>query len=198
MDRYTACATRRISGAQVRPDWFFAATFAVVLACAPAIGAETTKVPAQARATSAVELYDLYKGKTWQWADGAGRFHDNGRIFQAWSGHDADASWAEGRWTVTNNGQLCPRAVWHGSTGSFSNKTCFRHKIHNGTVYQKKEPSGAWYVFKHASPDQDDEYGKLVEEDTVSAKVMTYRPMAQATPTPKFAPLPTPAPAGAY
>lgn len=53
-------------------------------------------------------------------------------------------------------------------------------------------------MFKHAVPDKDDEYGKLVEQDTVSAKVMANRPVAQAVLTPEHAPLPTAAPAGAY
>jgi hypothetical protein len=159
--------------------------------------AEPSAVPAQARVMTALELHDLYRDKTWQWSDGAGRFQEEGRIFRAWSGNGANASWAEGRWTLTNDGQLCLRAIWHSPGGSSPKKTCFRHKLHDGTVYQKKEPSGAWYVFKHAAPDKDDEYVKLVEQDTVSAKVMAYRPVAQEMTTPKTVPLPTPAPVGA-
>ncbi|WP_260855255.1 DUF995 domain-containing protein [Mesorhizobium amorphae] len=159
--------------------------------------AEPSAVPAQARVMTALELHDLYRDKTWQWSDGAGRFQEEGRIFRAWSGNGANASWAEGRWTLTNDGQLCLRAVWHSPGGSSPKKTCFRHKLHDGTVYQKKEPSGAWYVFKHAAPGKDDEYVKLVEQDTVSAKVMAYRPVAQEMTTPKNVPLPTPAPVGA-
>ncbi len=159
--------------------------------------AEPSAVPARARVMTALELHDLYRDKTWQWSDGAGRFQEEGRIFRAWSGNGANASWAEGRWTLTNDGQLCLRAVWHSPGGSSPKKTCFRHKLHDGTVYQKKEPSGAWYVFKHAAPGKDDEYVKLVEQDTVSAKVMAYRPVAQEMTTPKNVPLPTPAPVGA-
>lgn len=175
-----------------------AAALGLVLCGGPALAAEAITVPAQARAMTALELHDLYRDKTWQWSDGAGRFQEKGRIFRAWSGNDANAGWAEGRWILTDDGQLCLRAVWHGPKGSFPNKTCFRHMIHDGTIYQKKEPSGAWYVFKHAVPGTDDEYGKLVAQDTVSAKVMAYRPVAQATTTPKFAPLPTRAPVGAF
>ncbi|MFD9900785.1 DUF995 domain-containing protein [Mesorhizobium sp. NPDC059025] len=175
------------------------AAFGLALCCGTATSAaEPGALPAQARAMTALELYDLYRDKTWQWSDGAGRFQEEGRIFRAWSGNGANASWAEGRWTLTNDGQLCLRAVWHGSSGSSPNKTCFRHMVHDGTVYQKKEPSGGWYVFRHTAPDKDDEYGKLVKQDTVSAKVMAYRPVAQATETPKFAPLPTRAPVGAF
>lgn len=169
----------------------------LALGYGPAFAAEAVAVPAQARAMTALELHDLYRDKTWQWGDGAGRFQEEGRIFRAWSGNGAKASWAVGRWTLTNDGQLCLRAVWHSPGGSSPNKTCFRHMFHDGTVYQKKEPSGAWYVFKHAALDKDDEYRKLVTQDTVSAKVQASRPVAQATTTPKTVPLPTPAPVGA-
>lgn len=181
-----------------RTRLFMVAALGPALCGGSTFAAETVAVPAQARVMTALELFDLYRDKTWQWSDGAGRFQEKGRIFRAWSGKATDASWAEGRWTLTNDGQLCLRAVWHSPDGSSPNKTCFRHRLHEGTVYQKKEPSGAWYVFKHAVPDKDDEYGKLVEQDTVSAKVMVYRPVAQATTTPKFAPLPTRAPVGAF
>lgn len=170
----------------------------IAMGTSPSRADETVVVPAQARVMTALDLYDLYRGKTWQWPDGAGRMLDRGRVFKAWSGTGANASWAEGRWILTNDGQMCMRAVWHGPSGSSPDKTCFRHKIDEGTIYQKKEPSGAWYVFKHAVPDKDDEFGKLVEQDTVSAKVMASRPVAQAEPTPEHAPLPTEAPAGAF
>lgn len=169
----------------------------LALGCGPAFAAEAVVVPVQARAMTALELHDLYRDKTWQWGDGAGRFQEEGRIFRAWSGSGPKASWAVGRWTLTNDGQLCLRAVWHSPGGSSPNKTCFRHMFHDGTVYQKKEPSGAWYVFKHAALDKDDEYRKLVTQDTVSAKVQANRPVAQATATPQSVPLPTPAPVGA-
>jgi len=174
------------------------AGFGIAMYCGSARAEEPVVVPAQARTMTALDLYDLYRDKTWQWPDGAGRMQDRGRLFRAWSGTGDNASWAEGRWVLTNDGQMCLRAVWHGPTGASPDKTCFRHKIDEGTIYQKKEPSGAWYVFKHAVPDKDDEYGKLVEQDTVSAKVMANRPVAQAVLTPEHAPLPTTAPAGAY
>jgi hypothetical protein len=39
------------------------------------------------------------------------------------------------------------------------------------TIYQRREPSGEWYVFKHAKPAAGDEFSKLVREDLVSAEL---------------------------
>ncbi|TJW47368.1 MAG: DUF995 domain-containing protein, partial [Mesorhizobium sp.] len=52
-----------------------------------------------------------------------------------------------------------------------SNKTCFSHKKLGDTVYQKREPSGAWYVFKHGAAADNDEFNKLVSQDLVSSNL---------------------------
>ena len=117
---------------------------------------------------TSVELYMLYRDKSWQWADGAGRMQSDGRRFTAWAGSAEMSTWAEGRWTVTDRGRLCLKAQWHSSSGVYPNKTCFSHKRRGDTVYQKKEPSGAWYVFKNSSP-ASGEISKLVSQDLVSS-----------------------------
>ena len=130
---------------------------------------------AQARPMTAVELYFLYRDKTWTWADGAGRFDDEGRRFTAMARTGKKTTWAQGRWTVTDDGRLCLNADWHTASGVNFNKTCFSHKSDNGTIYQRKEPSGSWYVFKHALPAQGDEFLKLVSENLVSPDLATTK-----------------------
>jgi hypothetical protein len=137
--------------------------------------AETAAPYQTMRPMTAVELHRLYRDRTWQWTDGAGLCQDQGRIFKAWSGSGADASWAEGRWIVTNSGRLCLKAKWHGKAGAASSSTCFSHRTDGRTIYQKKEPSGDWYVFKHAEPQPGDEFTKLVREDLVSTKLEALR-----------------------
>jgi hypothetical protein len=70
---------------------------------------------------------------------------------------------------------LCLKARWHSSTGVAPNRTCFSHRKLGDTVYQKREPSGAWYVFKHASPQDGDEFSKLVAKDLVSRDLERIR-----------------------
>nr|WP_245455206.1 DUF995 domain-containing protein [Mesorhizobium sp. M9A.F.Ca.ET.002.03.1.2] len=124
--------------------------------------------PPKARAMTSAELYMLYRDKSWQWTDGAGRMQAEGRRFSAWAGSGEKAAWAEGRWTVADNGRLCFKAQWHSSSGVAANRTCFSHRELGETIYQKREPSGDWYVFKHAAPATEDEFSKLVSQDLVT------------------------------
>ena len=153
----------------------------VVAAClsatlvGPSSAGEANIPSADARPMSAPELYLLFRDKTWVWSDGAGRFDDEGRHFTARSGTGNTTAWAQGRWTVTDDGRLCLNAEWHMVSGVHANKTCFRHKRNGGTIYQKKEPSGAWYIFKHSVPTENDEFKKLVAENLVSPDLATIK-----------------------
>lgn len=137
--------------------------------------AEETIVPEGARPMTGVELHALYRDKSWRWPDGAARMQDDGRVLQAWSGSGEDAAWAEGRWIVTNSGRLCLQADWHSREDTFDDRTCFRHMTDGETIFQRKEPSGEWYIFRHAEPQEDDEFAKLVREDLVSANLEALR-----------------------
>ncbi|WP_159587469.1 DUF995 domain-containing protein [Chelativorans xinjiangense] len=127
--------------------------------------------PEDARAMTGVELYMLYRNKSWKWEHGAGRMEDEGRAFKAWSESGDSQVWATGRWIVTDQGLFCMKADWHTPTGTYANKTCFKHRISDLTIYQKREPSGDWYVFRHTVPKDSDEFAKLVSEDLVSSKL---------------------------
>ena len=124
----------------------------------------------------ASELFALYRDKSWQWADGAGRMDATDRQFTAWVDGDKGKSWAEGRWLVTDAGRMCLKANWHSDQGVFPGRTCFSHRIGDGTIYQKREPDGQWYVFRHANSREDDEAKKLVSEDLVSSRIDSLRP----------------------
>lgn len=138
----------------------------------PVVGhAKDDQPPAQARAMTAAELHALYAGKSWQWPDGAGLMEVEERRFSAISGSGEQSTWAVGRWSVTDAGRLCLIADWHSKTGVYPDRTCFLHVIDNDTIYQRKEPSGGWYIFKHARPEAGDEFKKLVREDLVSAEL---------------------------
>ncbi|MDC7746185.1 DUF995 domain-containing protein [Rhizobium binxianense] len=119
---------------------------------------------------SAYELYRIYGDKTWTWDTGGGRFFDEGRRFVAWTDNKGKQSFAEGRWVVDDLGQLCMRATWTNAEGAARASTCFGHRKIGNTIYQRRQPDGNWYVFRHASVRGDDEFRKLVPMDTVSAK----------------------------
>jgi hypothetical protein len=149
---------------------------AILISAGPAqASGESPLPPADAQAMTGYELFMLYRDKTWQWGDGAGRLESDGRRFTAWAGSGDSATWAEGRWIVTNRGRLCLEAEWHSPAGVHPARTCFSHKRHGDTIYQKREPSQAWYVFKHAVSAQGDEFGKLVSQDLVSPGLETIR-----------------------
>lgn len=151
----------------------FGAALSASLLSFPSIGnaREGASPPAQARPMTAAELYTLFGGKSWQWPDGAGLMETEDRRFSAIAGSGKQSSWAVGRWSVTDGGRLCLIADWHSRAGTHANRTCFRHMIDNGTIYQRKEPAGGWYVFKHAQTKAGDEFKKLVRADLVSAEL---------------------------
>ncbi|MEI5680676.1 DUF995 domain-containing protein [Mesorhizobium sp. CCNWLW179-1] len=128
-------------------------------------------LPVEARTMTAVEIHEVYKNKTWRWENGAGRMEDAGRQFNAWADGEKGKSWAEGRWVITNTGLMCLKATWHSRSGAFPAKACFAHMIHDGTVFQKRESDGGWYIFRHANPQKDDEASKLVAVDLVSERL---------------------------
>ncbi|SCB58054.1 Protein of unknown function [Rhizobium aethiopicum] len=119
---------------------------------------------------SAYELYRIYGDRTWTWDTGGGRFFEDGRRFVAWVNDKGKQSFAEGKWVVDDLGQLCMRATWTNAEGAARASTCFGHRKIGNTIYQRRQPNGNWYVFRHASARQDDEFRKLVSTDTVSAK----------------------------
>ncbi|TIX90856.1 DUF995 domain-containing protein [Rhizobium sp. P44RR-XXIV] len=137
--------------------------------------ATDVKLPEGARPMTANELYILYRDKTWSWPDGAGRTQDADRRFSAWVDGAKGQSWAEGRWTVTDAGRLCFNAIWHATSGQFPAKTCFLHQIHDGTVYQRREAGGAWFVFRHPTINNTDEAAKLIADDLVSQRLAALK-----------------------
>ena len=152
------------------------------------VWADGITLPDNSRPMTSVQLYMLYRNRSWKWADGAGLMEDEGRAFTAWSGTGKKATWATGRWIVTDEGRLCLKADWHTPTGTWPNKTCFSHRISGGTIYQRREPSGDWYIFRHAKPMSGDEFGKLVKEDLVSSKLHALEAPTKAKPIPEAAP----------
>lgn len=137
----------------------------------PVHAATTTTLPDGARPMTAVELYTLYHDKSWRWPDGAGRMQNIDRRFSAWVDGTGGQSWAEGRWAVTDNGRLCLDATWHAANGQFPAKTCFVHRILDGTIYQKRETGGTWFVFRHPAIKETDEATKLIADDLVSQRL---------------------------
>jgi len=136
---------------------------------------DSPQPPVQGRAMTAFELYVLYRDRSWQWPDGAGRLETEGRRFTAIAGSGEEVSWAEGRWLVTDRGRMCLDAEWHASAGTFPDRTCFDHRLDGGTVYQRRAPSGDWYVFKHSPAEAGDGSTRLVREDLVSAGLEELR-----------------------
>ena len=146
----------------------------VLAASALATGAvSAVELPKGAVPLSAVELLSLYGGKTWKWGEGGAYFEREGRQFRARTVDDAGvASVTSGTWKITDGGKLCFSATW-GSADGTQYETCFGHAAAGGDLYQRRLPDGEWYVFRHAEPQPDDEYGNLVRGDRVSDAQIT-------------------------
>ncbi len=127
-------------------------------------------IPAGTRVMTPFEIYVLYRDKNWQWTDGSGQMASADRRFTARVDGEKGKAWAEGRWMITTTGRMCFKADWHTEKGKFPVKTCFSHRIGDGVVYQKREPDGVWYVFRHADGRVEDEARKLVSISLASEK----------------------------
>lgn len=139
----------------------------LALTLAGSARAQSTSLPASAAPMSAPDVYQIYAGRTWTWPDGAA-FFARDRKFVAWSGTGDTSSYAEGRWLLTDRGRLCWEADWHGAGWTMHDSTCFSHRVVDETIYQRKDPNGAWYIFRHSPSAADDEFAKLGRGDLVT------------------------------
>ncbi|MBW8298651.1 MAG: DUF995 domain-containing protein [Hydrogenophaga sp.] len=152
---------------------------AIALASTIALGVRPVcaqeALPSDAEPLTAVELFMLVEDHSWKWSEGAGRFFNKDRRFLAFTRAKDGASFGEGRFLVTDSGRLCLVATWHGAAASNEARTCFLHKQADGVIYQRREPSGDWYVLKHSPVRETDEYAKFTKEDLVSEEFLKLK-----------------------
>lgn len=115
------------------------------------------------------KLLQMYSGKTWVWKDGGGYFAPDKR-FIAWTGSKSKGSYARGTWSVSD-GRICTKAEWVSSSGTHPAKVCFEHRLQKHIMYQRKNPGGKWYIFRHAKLLKSDEAAKLRRGDLASRHV---------------------------
>lgn len=139
------------------------------LSLAPALGASDSAPPRNARLLSAFELLKIFGGKTWKWGEGGGYFVLEGRRFLGRSVSTDGIATAEGKWQLTDTGVLCIKAKWVAAGVGYPAATCFQHVEADDQIYQRKLPDGRWYVFRHAKPEQGDEFNNLVGGNLISA-----------------------------
>jgi len=137
------------------------------LVAAPALAQSIPTPPPKTRPT-AEQLFQVYAGKTWLWEDGAGYFGPD-RFFIAWSGSGESASYASGKWRTDDLGRMCFNATWRGVGYAAPVTTCFSHRIDGQVLYQAREPTGMWYIFRHDPVRKQDEYLRLVRGDQAMA-----------------------------
>jgi hypothetical protein len=130
---------------------------------------------AKGRALTTKELDSIYQDRSWRWSNGAAYFRAQNRMFIASVDKGAQASYAEGSWSVSDQGRLCFTATWHGLGGQRTASTCFEHRTDDKNIYQRKLPDATWYVFSHLPALPDDEIQKLQPGDQVSEDYRTNK-----------------------
>jgi hypothetical protein len=162
---------RRISRGRT---WISAAT-AILIVGAPAIAdaatpsGRTSWIP-PGRVMKESEIKNIYSAKTWTWSSGGGYFNSDGS-FIAYVGSSRDKSiYAKGKWFADDDGKMCFEATWYTRSNHSASTTCFEHRKQGTKIYQRKAPSGPWYVFKHAPTRQRDEVNKLRPGDRISSR----------------------------
>ena len=163
---------------------FAVALIAIGLASWP----NSTVIAGEAPADRVISIVDpgdvrkLFADKTWLWPDGAGYFAEDGQ-FRAWSGSGEYAVYGVGNWWVNADGSLCFRASWYTKHGATGNTSCFAHRLSGNVWYQRKNPSGAWYVFISDPAKPDDEYAMLKSGDLIEPKFQAFQAeLATGTP----------------
>lgn len=138
------------------------------------VGATPSKIDLLALDATPVtteKLFKLYYNRSWLWSDGAGYFPAKKRQFMASTGKGRKSSYAVGSWFLTDPGKLCFKAEWHSASGAAPALTCFSHREADGTIYQRREPDGKWYVFKNTPQTVDNEYSKVRHGDYVTSRL---------------------------
>lgn len=130
---------------------------------------------APGRPMKATDLRQLYGGKTWVWPNGGGYMDPSGR-FVGVAGKD----YVRGTWQASDNGRMCFGGTWTSGGKRSEDRTCFSHRSTGDTIYQRKDPSGAWYAFKHDPVRGTDEFSKLVQGDQVSDQVKQIQAVLSA------------------
>jgi predicted small lipoprotein YifL len=138
---------------------------------------ETAAAAAAGRPLSAEELRAIYADRTWLWENGAGYFDARTNAFSAWSGEDANASYAQGEWFLLQPGRMCFSATWSAVDGSADARTCFDHRADEERIFQRRAPLGEWYVFAHRPALEGDEILELREGDFVRRNFERNRAM---------------------
>ena len=164
--------TSRLHGTTVTCKALLAAALiAIGLASWPNGTAVAGEAPAD-RVISIVDPGDvrkLFADRTWLWPDGAGYFADDGQ-FRAWSGSGAYSVYGVGNWWVNSDGSLCFRASWYTKHGITGGTSCFANRLSGNVWYQRKNPSGAWYVLISDPAKPDDEYAMVKSGDLIEPK----------------------------
>ena len=151
----------------------------VALIAASLAGCQQTETgsnlpPAQTAVVSAATLHEMYDDRTWDWGSGAGFFAKSGD-FSAWTEAGGKAAYATGFWWVTNQGGVCFDGDWRTKEGANSTVTCFDHRMNGQVWYQRRDPSGPWYIFKSDPPASTDEFAKLKMGDQVEPKLQALK-----------------------
>jgi hypothetical protein len=154
----------RIALALVAITAIAAGTFTATAAQAQRVTASDIN---KARPLTNSELHQIYNSRSWLWEAGAGHFSSKQRRFTAWSNEGGSPSYGIGQWFITGPGKLCFRATWHAANGTAPALTCFSHREKDGFIYQRREPSGEWYVFKSNPASRSDEWARLRHGDYV-------------------------------
>ncbi|PBB93832.1 hypothetical protein CK215_04835 [Mesorhizobium sp. WSM3864] len=135
---------------------------------AQAAGAGSPAAAQAGTTPTAFELQLFYADRTWNWEDGAAYFAQDRRM-RAWTSKPGSTSFAEGTWHLSNDGKMCMELVWRSTAYTAQPiRTCFSHRVLNGTVQQRRDPDGRWYSFRHASDNSADELKKIQAGDTRS------------------------------
>jgi hypothetical protein len=87
--------------------------------------------------------------------------------FIAWL--DTDKTYAEGSWSVNDNGRLCFDATWYGVEGhGDATRACFEHRTEDKNINKRALPDGKWFIFSHLPAQPGDEIKSLQLGDQVS------------------------------
>ena len=123
------------------------------------------------RPLKAEAVRKLFSGKTWLWQGGGGYLDPSGSFVAVVGTDAASATYAEGKWEVNDKGQLCHTEDWRSRSGTSNASTCYTHHSWGNAIYQRKDPTGPWYVFRHARSRSGDPANNLVQGNRIADQV---------------------------
>ncbi len=142
----------------------------LLLSAFAAPAAAQFRLPAGTRVMTDDELAYFFSNRSWTREKSVGYFSEEDSEYIAASNKGGKG---RGHWSLPGSGRLCINAQWTWGEGQSPTTIleCYAHRTDGIRVFQRREPFGAWHIFKDAPPNEWQKADRLVPGNSFEAPV---------------------------